>query len=147
VFFDYPRQKIYTLPNEKVSVPFNFNMSGIEVQHDGLEWVKEMEPEHNKNTSGYTVRLNDSRVQDNLKVKFALKPVFTINSVRDDSPAALAGLMKNDRLLKIEGRSTHDLTIEKINGLLKSEEGRTIELVVERNGKQYKFKFQLKSII
>lgn len=147
VFFDYPRQKIYTLPNEKVSVPFNFNMSGIEVQHDGLEWVKEMEPENHKNTSGYTVRLNDSRVQDNLKVKFALKPVFTINSVRDGSPAALAGLRKNDRLLKIEGRSTHDLTIEKINGLLKSEEGRTIELVVERNGKQYKYKFQLKSII
>jgi hypothetical protein len=147
IFFDYPKQKIYTKPNPKVNIPFNFNMSGIEVQHDGLEWVKETSHENNKGNSSYTVRLSESRVQDNLKIKFALKPVFTIYSVRKDSPAELAGLMKNDRLIKIEGRNTHDLTIEKINELLKSEEGRTIELVIERNGKQFNCKFLLKSII
>lgn len=147
ILFDYPGQKIYTKPNAKVNVPFNFNMSGIEVQHDGLEWVKEATSENSKSSSSHDVRLNESRVQDNLKIKFALKPVFTIYSVRKDSPAELVGLRKNDRLLKIEGKSTHDLTIEKINELLKSEEGRTIELVIERNGKQYNYKFQLKSII
>jgi C-terminal processing protease CtpA/Prc len=95
----------------------------------------------------YTVQPNESRVQDNLKIKFELKPVFTIYSVRKDSPAELAGLKKNDRLIKIEGKSTHDLTIERINELLKSEDGRTIELVIERYGKQHTFRFKLKSII
>ncbi|MFN3754904.1 PDZ domain-containing protein [Flavobacterium sp.] len=147
IFFDYPKQILYTKPNANVNLPFNFNMSGIEVQHDGLEWVKETTAENSKSSSSYAVRINESRVQDNLRIKFALKPVFTINSVRKDSPAELAGLRKDDRLIKIEGKSAHDLTIEKINELLKSEEGRTIELVIERNGKQFKFKFQLKSII
>ncbi|WP_291128488.1 PDZ domain-containing protein [Flavobacterium sp. UBA7682] len=147
ILFDYTNQKIYTKPNDKVNSPFNFNMSGIEVQHDGLEWVKETSSENSKSSVSYGVRVNESRVQDNLKIKFALKPVFTIYSVRKDSPAELVGLRKNDRLIKIEGKSTHDLTIEKINELLKSEEGRTIELVIERNGKQFAYKFQLKSII
>ncbi len=148
IFFDYPKQKLFTRPNAKVDEPFNFNMSGIEVQHDGLEWVKEaLIVNNNKGVTVYTIQPNESRVQDNLKIKFELKPVFTIYSVRKGSPAELAGLKKNDRLLKIEGRNTHDLTIEKINELLKSEEGRHIELVIERFGKQFTYKFQLKSII
>ncbi len=148
VFFDYPKQKIYTRPNVRINIPFNFNMSGIEVQHDGLEWVKETSVENNnKGFMVYTAQPNESRVQENLKIKFELKPIFTIYSIRNDSPAALAGIKKNDKLIRIEGKSTHDLTIEKINDLLKSEEGKTIELVIERNGKQFTYKFQLKSII
>lgn len=148
VFFDYPNHKIYTKPNANFKKPFNFNMSGLEVQHDGLEWVKETTVENNnKGVTVYTVQPNESRVQENLKIKFELKPVFTIYSVRKDSPAELAGIRKNDKLIRIEGKSTQDLSIEKINDLLKSEEGKTIELVIERNGKQQTFKFQLKSII
>jgi len=148
VFFDYPKQLLYTRPNAKIDEPFNFNMSGIEVQHDGLEWVKETTVENNnKGVTVYASQPNESRVQENLKIKFELKPVFTIYSVRKGSPAELAGLKKNDRLIKIEGRSVHDLTIEKINELLKSEDGRNIELVIERYGKQFTYKFQLKSIL
>ncbi|WP_284652296.1 aspartyl protease family protein [Flavobacterium terrisoli] len=148
IFLDYPNRILYSKPNHRINVPFNFNMSGIEVQHDGLEWVKEAY--HEKNNAGvrvYTTQPNESRVQDNLKIKFELKPIFTIYSVRKDSPAELAGLRKNDRLIRIEGRSTHDLTIEKINELLKSEDGKHIEVVIERNGKQFTYRFQLKSII
>lgn len=148
VFFDYPKHVLYSKPNGKINLPFNFNMSGIEVQHDGLEWTKELSVENNnKGVTLYTIQPGDSRVQENLKVKFELKPIFTIYSVRKDSPAELAGLKKNDRLIRIEGRNTYDLTIEKINDLLKSEEGKTIELVIERHGKQHTYKFQLKSII
>jgi len=39
------------------------------------------------------------------------------------------------------------MTIEKINKLLKSEEGKTITLDVERNNKPLKIKFQLKKIL
>nr|WP_294775391.1 PDZ domain-containing protein [uncultured Flavobacterium sp.] len=148
VFFDYPNGKIYTKPNANFNKPFNFNMSGLEVQHDGLEWVKETSVENNnKGVTVYTVQPNESRVQENLKIKFELKPVFTIYSVRKDSPAELAGIRKGDKLIRIEGRNTQDLNIEKINDLLKSEEGKTIELIIERNGKQMTYKFQLKSIL
>jgi hypothetical protein len=147
IAFDYSKQKMYSKPNNKINEPFNFNMSGIEVQHDGLEWVKNTYEDKGKVLTPFSSQNAEARVQDNLKIKFELKPVFTIYSVRKDSPADLAGLKKNDRLLAIEGKSTHDLTIEKINGLLKSEEGKSIELVIERAGKRLTYEFQLKSIL
>ena len=39
------------------------------------------------------------------------------------------------------------MTIEKINNLLKSEEGKIITLEIERNKKPLKIKFQLKKIL
>ena len=42
IFFDYPGSCIYAKPGAKISMPFNFNMSGLEVQHDG--WNGSLKP-------------------------------------------------------------------------------------------------------
>lgn len=41
IVFDYPNNKFYSSPNQKIDEEFHFNMSGIEVEHAGLEWVNE----------------------------------------------------------------------------------------------------------
>ncbi|WP_333876905.1 aspartyl protease family protein [Flavobacterium sp.] len=148
VFFDYPNHLIFTKSNHNVNQPFNFNMSGIEVQHDGLEWVKETYED--PGAKGVTIKMgttNEGRFQDNLRIKFELKPVFKIYNVRAGSTAELAGLQKDDKILKINKQNAHALSIEKINELLKSEEGKIIEMEVDRKGHVYTFRFQLKSII
>jgi len=148
IVFDYPNRKLYSKPNSKVNEPFNLNMSGIEVQHDGLEWVKETyEDNQSKGSTFYNGYTSDIRFQDNLKIKFELKPVFRIYNVRADSPAALAGLKAKDKIITINKQKAHNLSIEKINELLKSEEGKTIEIEIERSSKVYTFKFQLKKLI
>ncbi|WP_309612486.1 aspartyl protease family protein [Flavobacterium sp.] len=147
IVFDYLNNAIYIKPSKRISDPFNFNMSGIEVEHVGLEWVKEAEDER---TSGgikiYTDNTLD-KFQSSLKIHFTLKPVFKIASVRVDSEAEKVGLKVGDRILKINRQTAHWLTIEMINELLKSEEGKIIEIEVERAGKTFIFKFQLKNII
>ena len=147
IVFDYLNKAVYTKPSKRMSDPFNFNMSGIEVEHAGLEWVKEAEDER---TSGgikiYTDNTLD-KFQSSLKIHFTLKPVFKIASVRVDSEAEKVGLKVGDRILKINRQTGHWLTIEMINELLKSEEGKIIEIEVERAGKTFIFKFQLKNII
>jgi len=148
VFFDYPSSCIYSKPGSKINAPFNFNMSGLEVQHDGLEWVTQTYQERNGTAAIYTTKQsNTGHLQDNLKIKFELKPIFRIFNVREGSVAQLAGVQKGDRIVKINGRDAHNLTIETINELLKSEEGRTIVLEVERKGVFLTYKFQLKSIL
>lgn len=148
IFFDYPNHSVFSKPGNKVNTPFNFNMSGLEVQHDGLEWVTQSYQDNATRVSiAKTTTYNEGHVQDNLKIRFELKPIFRIFNVRDGSSAQLAGVQKGDRILKINGRSAHNLTIEKINELLKSEEGKTIEIEVERNGIFMTYKFQLKSIL
>ena len=146
VVFDYENSSMYTKPNNKINEPFNFNMSGIEVEHAGLEWVKET-IDFRATQSIKVYSNNDQRLQDNLKIHFELKPIFKVASVRVNSEAEKAGIKVGDRILKINHQIAHGYTIEMINELLKSEEGKTIEMEVERNNKTYKFKFQLKNII
>ncbi|MEO5775385.1 MAG: PDZ domain-containing protein [Flavobacterium sp.] len=146
VVFDYSNNAMYTSPNKKIDDPFHFNMSGIEVEHAGLEWVKESYLD--KQSQGIKVYTSsDERLQSNLKIHFELKPIFKIASVRPNSEAEKAGLKAGDRIIKINRQIAHGYTIEMINELLKSEEGKTIEMEVERDNKTYKFKFQLKKII
>jgi C-terminal processing protease CtpA/Prc len=146
--FDYKNGHIYSKPSSKIEAPFNFNMSGLEVQHDGLEWVTQAYQDRSSTAAVFKATQNsDGHVQDNLKIKFELKPIFRIFNVREGSTAALAGIQKEDRIISINGKNAHYLTIEKINELLKSEEGKIIEIEVDRNGKTLKFEFQLKSII
>lgn len=143
IVFDYQNGLLYTKPSSKIKEPFHFNMSGIEVEHAGLEWIKETV---NADIKIYTSN-KEERLPGNLKVHFDLKPVFKVASVRANSEAEKSGLKVGDKILKINKHISHDFTIEKINELLKSEPGKTIELEIERNGRTYTFKFRLKGII
>ncbi|MES2411109.1 MAG: aspartyl protease family protein [Bacteroidota bacterium] len=147
VVFDYLNNAIYTRPNKRIYDPFHFNMSGIEVEHTGLEWVKETIGESNQGVKVYTTNSESSSLQNNLKIHFTLKPIFKIASVRVGSEAEKAGLKIGDRIIKINHQVSHGYTIQMINELLKSEEGKIIEMEVERDNKNHKFKFQLKKII
>lgn len=146
VVFDYLNNAIYTKPNKRINDPFHFNMSGIEVEHAGLEWVKETENESSQGIKVYTSNTENS-FQNNLKIHFTLKPIFKIASVRVGSEAQKAGLKVGDRIIKINNQISHGYTIQMINELLKSEEGKTIEMEIERDNKTYKFSILLKKII
>ncbi|MGV3696487.1 aspartyl protease family protein [Flavobacterium sp.] len=147
VVFDYMNKVIYTRPNKKIDDPFHFNMSGIEVEHAGLEWVKKVLDE--RSAAGIRIYTDNTqeKIQNNLKLHFELQPVFMIASVRAESEAEKVGLKAGDRILRVNHQSANGLTIQEINELLKSEEGRTIDIEVERSGVKHKFKFQLRKII
>ena len=147
IVFDYLNNAIYTKPDSQINLPFHFNMSGIEVEHSGLEWVKEtIDEKQNQGIKVYT-DASEENLQNSLKIRFTLKPIFKIASVRVGSEAEKAGIKVGDRIVKINHQLSHGYTIEMINELLRSEEGKTIEMEVERDNKTYKFKFQLKKII
>jgi hypothetical protein len=147
IVFDYLNSAIYTKPNSQINSPFHFNMSGIEVQHAGLEWVKEtIEDRQNQGIKIYT-NSTEEQIQNNLKIHFELKPIFKIASVRVGSDAEKVGLKVGDRIINIRHHSAYNYTIQMINELLKSEEGKLIEIEVERDNKTFKFKFELKKII
>ena len=146
VIFDYPNNQIYLKKNSHFQTLFNYNMSGLEIQHEGLQWVQELY-EEKPNNSGVIMDMSGDRVLKNLRYKFELKPTYKILTVRKDSPADKAGLKKGDIILKINHRKAYDFTLQEINDLLKSEENRTIQIEVDRNGNPMNFKFQLKNII
>lgn len=147
VVFDYANNTIYTKPNAKIDEPFDFNMSGIEIEHAGLEWVKEGFDDRTSDGMKISTSSSTERIQSNMKIHFELKPIFKIGSVRVDSDAERAGLKVGDKIRRINGHQAHGLSIQDINELLKSEEGKVIDIEIERQDKVLKFHFRLKKII
>ncbi|MCW3161292.1 PDZ domain-containing protein [Chryseobacterium oryctis] len=139
--FDYKNQKLYLKKNKNFDDPFHFNMSGLDFKQDGMEWSQDKVNISTKPTNGIEA------YNSNLQYKFVLKPIFAIAGVRKDSPAYFAGLKQNDRLLSINGNNTADMTLEKIMEMMKSSEGRTIEMVIQRKTEKLTFRFILEDPI
>ncbi|HEX9979875.1 MAG TPA: aspartyl protease family protein [Flavobacterium sp.] len=146
VVFDYRNHKMYLRKNSNFNLPFSYNMSGMEVHHEGLDWVKEtVEMKPARIVASFDS--NGDKMPNRFTYKFQLKPIYAISEVRKDSPADLCGLLKGDRLIAINNRSSYHYTLEEINTLFKSDEGREIEVQIERANKIMNFNFRLKSIL
>lgn len=55
-----------------------------------------------------------------------------VESVIDDAPAALAGMLPGDRILSVEGESTRGMTAEDLESLLAGAEGTSVKLRFQR---------------
>ena len=145
VLFDYQNKKIYLKKNSYFDEPFNYNMSGLEIQHNGLQWVKEAVELKTRFVNTEISVIDDQ--QKNIKYNFLLKPVYEVTNIREDSPGAKAGIQKKDIIRKINGNYAFKYKLQEITELLQSEEGKTIYIEIERKGITLKVKFKLKKIL
>lgn len=146
VVFDYPNNKLYLKKNRNFDDPFHFNMSGLDFRQDGLQWQEDRVKIDTRATAGSS-KVNEAYREDSFQYKFSLKPIFSIAGVRKDSPAYTAGLKKDDRIISINGDKTSDMTLEKIFEIMKSSEGRTITMIIQRKEEQLTFRFNLEDPI
>lgn len=146
VVFDYKNSLIYLKKNNHFEEPFNFNMSGLEVQHQGLQWIKE-DYEENPAVSNNLFDADGNKIVNNLKYKFELKPIYVITNVRKNSPADEAGFQKDDIIQKINKRNAYTYTLQQINDLLKTDEGKIIDFEIDRKGKIVHLSITLKNIL
>ncbi len=145
---DYPNNTIYLKKNGFYEDPFYFNGSGLDIKHDGMIWESDLVPVQNeKKKAEFEGEVNAYSASSTYQYKFSLKPTYSVAGCREDSPAFIAGVRKNDKLLTLNGKKIGDFTLEKINKVLKSDEGKTIKLEVERNNQKLAFTFQLEDPI
>lgn len=148
-FLDYKNQTFFLKKNHFFNEPFNYNMSGIEVQHSGVELVKEIS--RTTESSAYNVVDAMEYIYDNSSLKnihkYSFKAVYIIYSVRENSPADRVGLKIGDKLIKLNGKKSYNYSIQKITDLFQSEEGKKIKIEVEREGEILEFEFHLEKIL
>lgn len=148
IIFDYQDQKIYLKSNKYLNDPFLIDGSGLEVKQDGLVWEKEQVEIQTAKKSQATNEINViNNSPDSFQYKFTLKPVFLVSGTRKDSPAQKAGIIKNDKLMKIDNKQAKDMTLNKIHLILKTNVSRKVNLEIERNGFPMKFEFTLEDPI
>ncbi|MEZ4854603.1 PDZ domain-containing protein [Flavobacterium sp.] len=146
---DYNKNVFYFVKNKLFSEPFNYNMSGIEVQHEGVEWIREI----TRTTEKSTYNTIDAKefIYDNPDLKntfeYKLKPVFIVYNIRENSPAHRAGIKINDKIVSINGKKAYDYSIKKITELFQSEEGKKVKIKIDRNGEEIDFEFYLEKIL
>lgn len=147
VVVDYPNRRVTLRKNKHFSEPFNYNMSGIELQHNGIRFVKELESNFNgvakdrdDVTGGIKILLEE-------RYKISLHPALEIVEIREGSPAALAGVQKGDIVIAINSKQIHQYSLQEVSEMLNEKEGKKIRLTVDRNGANLTFSFELKKLL
>jgi Aspartyl protease/PDZ domain len=149
VFFDYANEKMYLKRNANFSKPFYYNMAGITVAHDGMVTVKDVQDvrtgslnlsQSDRNNGSVTIPVSPT-------YSFYLAPRIIIAELRDGSPAALAGLQKGDELVLVNNKPAYKYKLYELSALFSSKAGRTINVMIERDGKKIKKKFKLREVL
>lgn len=145
VVLDYPNAKMTLKKNGDFNDKFSYNMSGIELVHAGTTLVKE------KRANSYNIASNDNisegkKIVFDYSYAFVLKPVYKIAYLREGSPAEKVGVQEEDLLIKINGKSTNNFTIDQIISNF-YEENEKIKITVDRNGRELNFEFVTKNLL
>jgi hypothetical protein len=146
-FLDYENKVFYFKKNDFFSLPFEYNMAGIEIHHAGSQWIKEAV---RKDDGINRINMDEFVFEDSSRrynYDYKLKPIFQIYAIRKNSPGERAGLQIEDKIVKINNKTASQLSIQSITDLFQSEEGKLINIVVDRNGQILTFKFQLEKIL
>ena len=146
--FDYKNKRLRLKPNKIFSEPFEYDMSGIILAHDGYTVVKDFE---NNNSPVFEDKEDSYKgvvvYKSYSKVKFKLEPQYKVVEVRPNSPAEIAGLKVNDIVETINSKPAYKYELSAINKLISSGEGKSIRLKVSRNGVLLNIQFKLKKVL
>jgi len=149
VIIDYPAKKMILKKNSNYNDPFHYNMSGLTLEHGGMVVVKDIQKVRNQ-TLG-----TDQSFETNGAVKVPVNPVYSffltpsiiIAEVRENSPAAIAGLLKGDEILTVNGKPSYKYQLYELTNMFYSKEGRKITMEIEREEKIFTVIFNLEKVL
>lgn len=145
IVFDYPKERMFLRKNKWFEDAFNYNMSGIVLEHSGFVVVQTYETVDPVSPLEEGVQV--VRAEPKYFKKFELKPSFKVVKLRENSPALLAGLKVGDEIISANGRKAYKFDLQDFSHLFSSEDGKQIRLEINRNGENKKITFRLKKIL
>lgn len=138
IVFDYASSKMYMKPNKHINDPFYYNKSGIVIRQDG-------EANEKNNNNKLIKNLKENNFISYVDLTYLLAPEFIIDHVREDSPAAMAGVLKDDVLLEVNGNKTHKYSLKTLNSFFYDKENKEVKIKLQRKGQVLEKTFLLKS--
>lgn len=146
IIFDYPNEKITLRKNSNFKKPFQYNISGINLQHAGMRYFSE----RIANSEGfvYSDERNYGDVQIILEgaTRLSLVPEIIVSGIRSGSPAHSSGLLEGDIILAINGKRIHRYKLQEVLEMLNDRKDKKVKVLVERYNKNLLFSFILKDL-
>jgi hypothetical protein len=148
IVFNYTDNEIIMRKNGHFGAPFHYNMSGIDVQHNGVRYIAEKIKEARPATVG-TSAYNFGNVQliKEDVTRLSLVPEIVVSGIRAGSPADEAGLKEGDIILAINGKKIHRYKLQEVVKLLNEREGKRIQVLIERYNRDLLFTFVLENVL
>ena len=145
--FDYARGLVTLKKNGNFKDPFQYNLAGIDLQHNGLRYIAEsiadvngIVKEDKEDTFGNVQILLEN------KTRLSLVPEIIVSGIRAGSPAAEAGLKEGDVILAVNGKKVHKYKLQEILKMINEREGKRVRLLIERYNRDLLFTFVLKKM-
>ncbi|MUH37358.1 PDZ domain-containing protein [Zobellia amurskyensis] len=147
VVFDYRRNRIILRKNSNFDKPFKYNLSGLDLQHNGIRYISE------RISDGRGVVYSDKREFGNVQLLFenqtrlSVAPEIIVSAIRAGSPAHEAGLKEGDVILAVNGKRIHRYKLQDILEMINEKDGKRIKLLIERYNSDLLFTFVLKNML
>lgn len=146
IVFDYPGNRITLKKNGNFRDPFHYNMSGIELQHNGMRYIAERINDSRGVVHSDERAFGDVQILMENRTRLSLVPEIVVSGIRAGSPAEVAGLQEGDVILAVNGKRIHRYKLQEVMKMLNEKEGKRVRVLIERYNKDLLFSFVLKSM-
>ena len=148
IIFDYPGNKISLVKNSNFNEPFQYNLAGINLQHNGLRYISESIVNSNNVLKAGRNKSSFGNVQILLQntTRLSLVPEIIVSGIRAGSPAAEAGLKEGDVVLAVNGKRVHNYKLQEILQMLNERKGKRVRVLIQRYDRDILYSFVLKDL-
>ncbi|MCW5517715.1 aspartyl protease family protein [Muriicola sp. Z0-33] len=146
IVFNYPGNTVMLKKNTFFKTPFHYNMSGIELQHNGIRYIAERIADTRGVVRNEESAFGDVQILMENRTRLSLVPEIIVSAIRAGSPAEEVGLQEGDVILAVNGKQVHKYKLQEVMKMLNEKEGKKVRLLIERYNKDLLFSFVLKNL-
>ncbi len=145
--FNVKEHKMFFRKNHYFDKTDEYNMSGIEIAHDGTKIVSAIDPHLEFELEAGKEKATLSKLEELHFYQFKLTPIFKIIKLLENSPAAIAGLRVGDQLISVNGKKTKNHSLQEIVDWFSEEDQKEIRVLIKRGNLFLRYSFKLKRFI
>ncbi|AKA35780.1 aspartyl protease family protein [Flagellimonas lutaonensis] len=146
LIIDYSRNKITLKKNGNFKAPFQYNLAGVELQHNGVRYIAERITDSRGVVHSDENPIGSVQILFEDRTRLSLVPEIVVSAIRAGSPAEEAGLKQGDVILAVNGKRVHRYKLQEVLKMMNEKEGKRIRVLIERSNKDLTFSFVLKKL-
>ncbi|MEQ8418461.1 MAG: PDZ domain-containing protein [Arenibacter algicola] len=145
--FNYSERTLSLRKNSLFNKPFDFNLSGINIQHNGMRYISESIADVNGAVLADSGKsFGDVQILFENMTRLSMVPEIIVSGIRAGSPGHEAGLQEGDVILAVNGKKVHHYKLQQILHMLNEKEGKRVKVLIERSQKDMLITYVLKDI-